>query len=145
MDGTQVATPTLPEGGSPADAATVDLVTATAREGVACLNAGDFSRLFSLYSDQYLLAVWGGVDGPDLSDDAIAARIQALSSPVPQPKDEQLVLIAVEDVRILPDGHVLATVINNRGGSRTNFVKVGDRYLIDWAYALPNEGTPVPS
>lgn len=145
MLGTPVATPVLPEGGHPAERETVQQVTATVREAVACLNAGDLLRLFSLYSPTYFLDVWGGIDGPNLSDAAIAARIQALASPVPQPYDQHLTLIAVQDVRVSPDGRVLATVITDRGRSRTVFVPAGDRYLIDWAYALPDESTPAAS
>jgi hypothetical protein len=144
MQGTPVATPTLPERGSPADAATVGLVTATAREAVACHNAGNFPRLSALYSDHYLVAAWGGAAGANLSDEEIAARIEMLATPIPVPEEHQLALVAVEDVRVLPDSRVLATVINSHGQSRTIFIKSGDRYLIEWAYALPDEGTPAP-
>lgn len=52
--GTITPTPIgTPEGeGRAADAATIAGVTATAREYVACLNAGDLPRLFALYSEQ---------------------------------------------------------------------------------------------
>lgn len=143
QNGTPVSLQAPPTGGGPANAETANAVTATAREAVACLNAGDLARLFSLYSENYLVHFWGGIAGPDLSEKEVQERVQALETPKPQPESDQLALIAVDDVEVLPDGRVMATVINNHGESRVVFVKDGDRYLVDWAYPLSGDGTPV--
>lgn len=142
--GTPIATPAPPTDGVPADVETTERVTATARQLIACLNAGELARYFALYSDEYLVAVWGGVAGPDLSGADLEEQVRLLETAYPLPADQQFSLVAVEDVRLLPDGRVLATVINNRSGSRAIFVKSGDRYLLDGAYALPGTSTPTP-
>ena len=40
---------------APANSATVAAVTATYQQLVACLNAGDYLRLYALYTDAYLI------------------------------------------------------------------------------------------
>ena len=141
MAGVAVATPAPPPplAGLPADAATADAVAATARVALACLNAGDFPRLFALFSDHYLWGVWGGFAGPDAPEAVVAAGVRGLATPVPRPVEQQIALIMVDDVRVLPDGRVLATVVTSAGSARVTFVRVGERYLIEWVFALPEQ------
>ena len=145
VSGTPVATPAPPTGGSSVDAETTERVTAAAREFLACYNAGDLARLFALYSDDYLFAIWGGLGEPDASEANVAEQLRQLETTQPLPEEQQISLESVADVRMLSDGRVVATVTNSRKRSLAVFVKVGDRYLVDWAYALlPVAGTPTP-
>ena len=144
LDRKPVATPMPPTGGIPADAETVALVTATARELVACANAGDLVRIFALFSDRYLYAMYGGLPGPDVTSTEISAKLHEFATPVPPQGGSPLILVALEDVRVLPDGRVLATLVYQHDRVLASFVKVDDRYLADWAYVLPDDGTPAP-
>src|SRR5689334_18276497 len=55
---TAAATPSIAQAQQPqgeeAGQATIDAVTATYRQLVACINAGDFLRVYSLYSEGYV-------------------------------------------------------------------------------------------
>ncbi|MDP9359303.1 MAG: hypothetical protein M3R02_29260 [Chloroflexota bacterium] len=46
--------------GTPANAATIAGITATARELIACNNAGDLARVFALYTDDLVRMAFGG-------------------------------------------------------------------------------------
>ncbi|MDQ3695703.1 MAG: hypothetical protein M3464_19110 [Chloroflexota bacterium] len=135
--GTPAATPEPPAGGTPADLAIVDEVTATARELVACVNAGKLPRLMALYTVSYRISFWGGVGS--------AEEVTRLASPTPLlPPGQQAKLVSVEDVRELPDGRVSAmTQIDDRRALMV-FAEVDDRYLLDYSYELPQHSTPTP-
>jgi copper transport protein len=90
-------------GGRPADKATLAAIEATAREVVACGNAGDILRRLALYSDERLRFTYP--DGPNRPLRAIAAE------PLPLAPLDRIALVAVEDVRVLDDGRVAARVI----------------------------------
>lgn len=109
----------------PADEAAVAGVTATAREVIACVNAGDLLRLYSLFTDEFLSQ--GGFDLAGLDEPA-----QPLSS------DERAALLGVFFVRAFPDGRVGAIVATDDPSAPSPvepifylFVRVGDRWLID--------------
>jgi copper transport protein len=91
------------ESGKPADAATAQAIAATARELVACSNAGDILRRLGLYSDERLRFAYP--DGPTKALEAIA------KTPLPLGLADRVALVSVEDVRQLPDGRVSARVI----------------------------------
>ena len=97
-----VGTPNVAEpGGEPADAATRAAITSTAREVVACSNAGDLLRRLALYSDDRLrLDFPDGPPAPDVS----------VTSPRPLPEAQRSALVSVEDIRQLADGRVSALV-----------------------------------
>ena len=125
--------------GEPADQATVDAVTATYRELVACLNAGDYLRAYALYTDDYLRR--------NLNQEGIE-RLQA--TPVPIAESTRIGFGGLRDVVMLPDGRVgaLATVTSPAAGGAvttyTVFAQVGERWLIDEETAVdaPDTGTP---
>jgi len=125
----QAGSPTpfaMPQG-QPADQATVDAVTETERQVVACLNAGDYLRVYALYSDNYV------------RQNVPAETIGALpATPVPAPETTQLVLQAVREVVLLPDGRAAALIDltgPQAGGAVTTtyavFAQVDGRWLID--------------
>jgi ketosteroid isomerase-like protein len=130
--GTPVATPVLPSGGVPADPATVNAVTATVRELAACINANDLRRVSALWTDELVGRFFGGLDERGVA--ALAA------TPTPLAADLRAPTVAVRDVRVLPDGRVVATV----GDARFVFVKVGGRYLFADSSKLWRTGTPTP-
>jgi uncharacterized cupredoxin-like copper-binding protein len=102
-EGTE-ATPGAVEAGSmegeDADEATVQAVTQTYRELVACLNAGEFLRVYALYTDDYLRRT--------LADSGIdPAQFQA--TPAPEQR-ETTALVGVSEVRQIAGGQVTARV-----------------------------------
>jgi plastocyanin len=109
-----------------ADEATTEAVTATYRELVACLNAGDYLRIYALYSDDYVrrLLTEGGQD---------LENLQA----TPAPEEERTGLVSVSSVQWLDDDHLAARVetFNPTAGGTVTIdailVPEGDRYLID--------------
>jgi len=137
------ATPSAPPTGEPADEAVARAVTATIRESIACLNAGNMLAAQALATDDAVrrelasLAVAldpvGGLDAL-LDDPSLAA------SPVPIPPELRGALIDVRDVQILPDGRVGAVVevapptVAGTGGTREDYYvlkEVDGRFLID--------------
>jgi hypothetical protein len=86
--------------GEDADEATVQAVTQTYRELVACLNAGEFLRVYALYTDDYLRRT--------LSESGIDPE-QMQATPAPDRK-EMTALAGVSDVRQLAGGRVAARV-----------------------------------
>lgn len=88
--------------GQAADAATTAAITSTARELYACLNGGDPLRALTLFTDAgaaQFLAV-----RPDLTPSGAAA------TPTPLALENRIALVAITDVRLLPDGRVFALV-----------------------------------
>src|SRR5918995_1430981 len=99
-------------GGEPVDEATRDAITATARELVACSNAGDILRRLALYSDARLRFAYP--DGPTRALEMIA------ESPLPLVEAERVALVSVEDVRQLADGRVSARVTVDNPASHSH-------------------------
>jgi len=123
----------------------VELVTATGRELLACANAGDLARVFALYSDYYLFTLWGGgTESSEVDSEEMEEGLARLANPMPLAEEKRFALVAVHDVRVLPDGRVIVIVRNNFGSSLALYVKSGDRYLVDWASGLLDGGTPTP-
>lgn len=129
--------------GQPADAETVAAVTALVREATACGNAGDYRRVFALYTDNGL-RVFAADRG--MAVEQLAGFLAA--TPVPLP-EESWQAARVRDVHIQPDGSVTAFVdFRSPEGIGTVFVALdhqGDRYLVDSEVVVPPvPGTPVP-
>jgi hypothetical protein len=134
--------------GEPADSATVTAITTTIVEAYACFNAGDYLAAFALYSDDALLRFTE--QGPFTED--IAAFF--LATPEAFPEDFRSSVVAVRDVRVLPDGRVGALVDTNDPTSPPEgtdvdfvvFVEQEGRYLIDEEITdlegSPAAGTP---
>src|SRR5829696_2932394 len=99
-------------GGEPADEAMRAAVTATARELVACSNAGDILRRLALYSDDRLRFAYP--DGPTRALEMIA------ESPLPLAEAERVALVSVDDVRQLPDGRASARVTVDNPASHSH-------------------------
>ena len=122
--------PAVPPTGAPADEQTVAGISATWRQYMACLSAGDQARMFALLSDamvrrQFVVDVAFGV-----SEDALFAYLAA--TPVPLTPDQSVPFVPFEDVRVLSDGRV--AVVGPGDGGRGDvriFVKEGGRWLLD--------------
>lgn len=117
--------------GEAADAETVAAVTATAREILACFNAGDFPRALSLFSDD---AVRGLTEEDPISEEELSVFLAA--TPQPVPAGQQSTLLAVTDVMELENGQVgafLATTDPFVGPDTiyVTFIQEDDRWLID--------------
>ncbi len=155
--GTPVASPAAtadtPGTGEPAPDDVIAGVAATSREFIACINAGDYLRLFALMSDSYLPRYLReqDLDSPDILA-LLAGQPQALD-----PAD-QTEIVSVHDVLIYPDGHVSAVVTGDDPSSPSparspTFLMVqtgsgddSERWLVDGVVSEPNPeaGTPAP-
>ena len=145
------ATPDAAQAGSmegeDADEATVQAVTQTYRELVACLNAGEFLRIYALYTDDYLRRTLAD-SGMDLQ--------QLQATPAPD-RQEATALVGVSEVRQLAGGRVTARVETTSSPEGTASVvqsvleQVEDRYLIadetvvDAAAATPQASGATPA
>jgi plastocyanin len=133
--------------GEEADEATIQAVTQTYRELVACLNAGEFLRIYALYTDDYLRRT--------LNDAGIDPQ-QLQATPAPDQR-ETTALVSVSEVRQLAGGRVTARVETTSSPEGTVSVvqgvlePVGDRYLIadesvvDATAATPTAGASTPA
>jgi uncharacterized cupredoxin-like copper-binding protein len=108
----------------PVDEATLAGMTTTAREVVACLNAGDFLRVHALYTDDYLLRNFGQDD---------VAALSATPSPAAEP--DQALFRGLRDTVLLADGRASAVIGTTTPtgdiDTYTIFEQSGDRWLID--------------
>ncbi len=135
--------------GEAADAETVAAVTTTVREILACFNAGDFPRAFSLFSTDAIRQT--AAEDP-LPEEELRAFLEA--TPEALPAGERTTLLALTDVMDLEDGQVgafLATTDAFTGPDTVYvvFVQEDDRWLIDdiVEFLVPGggeegEGTP---
>jgi hypothetical protein len=124
----------MPEG-EPADQATVDAVLETVRQLGACINAGDFwGRYAALFTEDYFrreFETFGPI--PEEERAFMAATPEAL------PAENRVALLAIVDVRTLPDGRVAGLFdvqdpfAEPPGPSRFywEFVQEDGRWLID--------------
>ncbi len=149
-EGTE-ATPGAAEAGSmqgeEADEATVQAVTQTYRELVACLNAGEFLRVYALYTDDYLRRT--------LTDRGIDPE-QLQSTPAPD-QQEATALVSVSDVRQVAGGQVTARVetTSSPEGAATviqsvlepveDRLLIADETVVDAAAATPGAAGATPA
>jgi plastocyanin len=138
------ATPDAAEAGTmegeAADEATVEAVTATYRELVACLNAGEYLRVYALYTDDYVQRNFAE-SGQTLE------QLQATPSPDQQ---EATALVGVSDVRQIEGDRVAARVETASQAAEGTIVidailvQQDDRYVIDdeTVVEAPQQGTP---
>jgi hypothetical protein len=131
--GTPEPTPTpgpIPQG-TPAEPATAEAVTATVRELVACFNAGELLRAYSLYTDHYLHRLLSRQDPTTL------AAYDSLATPMPSTPKERAKILDIHGVRLLADGRVGAIVTIKYAVVPVPktffvvFVEEGGRWLID--------------
>jgi hypothetical protein len=134
-------TPAIAPTGAPADEQTVTEVSATWRQFIACITAGDQARMFALFSDdmvrrQFVVDIAFGV-----TEDALFEFLAA--TPVPLPPDQSIPIPPFDDVRVLSDGRVAVVGPGEQGrGDVRIFVKEGDRWLLDDWFDLTPSGTP---
>ena len=143
-DDRQLVTPPLTDQ-APADAAITETVTDTIREAIACANANQPLRSLALFTDRFLQWRFG----PDHRDDLESLIAASTRSPAPAADADRLVLIAVSDLRLLPDGRVSAVVITENAERRFEDLLILDqvdgRWLIDEWSALADADPATPS
>jgi hypothetical protein len=137
------ATFEMPEG-EPPDRATRRGVLDTIRQYAACINAGNVLAFYALYTDDFFFAV-AAVEGPLTPDDLAAFAAE----PTPLPTGGQAAILAIHEVRVLPDGRVAVLVdlfhplADPIGPTRVLFLlaEQDGRWLIDEEIVLgPTEG-----
>jgi hypothetical protein len=134
--------------GEPADEATVAGVLETVWQLGACINAGDFwGRFAALFTEDYFRREFERF-GPIPEEE----RSFMAATPEPLPSEFQVALLAVVDVRMLPDGRVAGLFdiedpfAGAPGPSRFywEFVQEDGRWLIDEQIMLgPVEPDPI--
>jgi hypothetical protein len=131
------ATFQMPEGG-PVDRAMRQGVLDTIRQVAACINAGNYLALYALYTDAEIARE--AMTDP-LSDEDVESFAQ---TPVPLEGEGRAAILAVDELRLLPDGRVAALVDyydpfqEPPGPARYFFILVNQngRWLIDEEIAL---------
>jgi hypothetical protein len=141
--------------GQIADPATTVSIKETARQVLACFNAGDIPRAAALMTENGIKrAYWGLTIDPQSRQ---AAEELITGTPVPRQTEVLLRLVTVTDASILPDGRVAAFVVMNEpllppAGPETLlfiFSNVDGRWLVDdwvdFSIVPPNFGTATPA
>jgi hypothetical protein len=111
-----IASPAVPEAigtpspfalptGSPADDATIAVVTARVVELAACINAENTLGFYGQFSPDSVRQQLEGQDITDADVDSLAAI-----TPVASPPDRWVTVIDIREVQVLPDGRVGALV-----------------------------------
>ena len=140
--------PTDLPAGEPADPETVEAVTATVRQILACLNAGDTRRAASLFTDDYFARLFA--QSGRLPPEQLAA---IAGTPVAAPGLARTLLLAVRAVRVLADDRVGAIVVTDDpvappAGPQAAFVVFAEqdgRWLVDEPIRdLGSVATPTP-
>lgn len=137
--------PFVPPAGTPADAATVAGVTATAEELFACYNANDLARVVALFTDDYLRRSFA-------AEGVTADALRLFAAPPEARPAAEWEAISVRDVRLLPDGRVGALLVGRNPATDppdfadfTVFVERDGRYLIDDVVLLSAEAVATPA
>lgn len=94
--------------GEPADAETVEAVTATLREALACTNAGDFRRILSFFTDPLIQQFR---PAPGQTADETLAALRAPSQPLPT--EQRTRLLAITDISVMADRRIGVVVITD--------------------------------
>jgi hypothetical protein len=139
----------VPEG-APVDEATRAEVTATIRQLIACVNAGDLLRAFALYDDAYLRRITDpeGLLDPEVADEIVVS----LATPAAVPAEEQTRLLAVLLMRQMADGRVAVVIETDGGvndereGSQLDLLVLGRREvgwrIVDGKQDIPRDEVP---
>ena len=98
------ATFRMPEGEPAARAMRVGVLD-TVRQVAACLNAGNFLALAALFTDDFWRRT-AETEGPLAAEDLASFA----TTPEPQPAGSQAAILAILDVRALPDGRAAVLV-----------------------------------
>jgi hypothetical protein len=122
--------PAVPPTGAPADEQTVAEISATWRQYLACISAGDQARMFALLSDNMVRRQLAVDIAFGVTEDALFSHLAATPSPLPP--DQFVPFVPIDDVRVLSDGRVAVVGPGEQGrGDVRIFVKTGDRWLLD--------------
>lgn len=118
--------PYTPPAGPAADQVTVEGITATIREAIACTNAGETRRMLSLFSDNRVRAFFVGRGAP--TSEEIEAVLELPATPVAG--DDLLELVSVTDPRLLQ---------NSRAGALVETLS-GETTFVDFVYFIEQDG-----
>ncbi len=132
VSGGDSPTPFVPPPGEPVDEETAAAIEATLRELFACTNAGDFLRVYALFTDDFVRDFFVGTP--------ITPEVEAFLSapPQPLPGDQRRVIVRLGEARMLPDGRVgVPIVLDEPDDPRIEepdyaiLVRAGDGWLVD--------------
>ena len=140
--------------GEPADEEVVAAVTETIRQFVGCINLGYSFRVLYLFTPEYLQRFVDEEIGPLTAEELeeLDMLVAEEDPSEPRPPEERTLIISIDDIEVLEDGRVVATVVGDdrsqpEGPSPVYFVfeEVEGRYLIDDVIDLqPDGATPAP-
>jgi hypothetical protein len=124
-----------------------EVVLATMRIYLACVNAGDLPRVFTMVSDAYLAQLQQQAGLPPLTD----TIYQQLGTPVPLSDIQMIRIQALSDVQAQPDGSIRAQIVTvDLDTTTTEIVLVPSPesptgYVLDQQILVATvPGTPIP-
>jgi hypothetical protein len=129
--------------GEPADDATAAAIGATAREAVACRNAGDLRRAYALMTPTMLAGLLGTAE--TAPPEIVVRLLEGGERPA---RAERIRVVVIDAVALLPDGRARARVETEAAGFRFVdlllfvFEDARGRWLIDDALPLGREPLP---
>ena len=138
-------TPFTPPLSVPADAEIASDVVATLYEVFACANAGDPSRVASLFTADFMRMFFGGAPIED---------VEAFLSlpPQPLPEEERRVIVRLGEVQMLPDGRAgVPIVLDEPDDPRSEepdyaiLEQVVGRWLVDEIHEDGGAGVATPT
>ncbi len=138
-------TPFVVPAGEPAAPEIAAAAVATLRQVLACANAGDFLRVYALFTDDYVRAFFAGTP--------ITPEVEAFLSapPQPLPAEELRIIVRFGEVQRLADGRIgVPIVLDEPSDPRTEepdyaiLELVDGRWLVDEIHEdpAPAAGTP---
>lgn len=132
-----------PPPGQPAGGATVAEINASWREFIACINAGDLSRVFALTSDDKLRRDFVVDIANGATEEMLVPYL--LATPTALDPATFVPLMPFQDATLLPDGRVAVVGDGEDGhGEVLVFIKEGDRWIVDDQWDLGPAATPTP-
>lgn len=121
-------------------------VIATMRLYLACVNAGDLPRVFTMSSDAYVSQLLQQANLPPLT----AAIYQNLGTPVPRPDIQMVRIQSISNVEAHPDGSISARIVTVDLDTTTNDIVIVPSATSPTGYVLDRQvlvetipGTPV--
>ena len=132
--------------GEPANAETAAAAVGTLRQVFACANAGDYLRVYALFTDDYVRVFFAGTP--------LTPEVEAFltAPPRPLPEEQRRVIVRFGEAQLLADGRVgLPIVLDEPDDPRTEepdyaiLERVDGHWLVDEIHEDPAPSSATPA